>query len=179
VAETAGDSTTAGECARRRALRAANDPGSAPGIDPAVRIGRLAGGRLPAFRNACHKFIFTEVLRKPVAVPEAAAPANGSSPAAEASESAVVPAATMARPAFPTDFLMEALEKSADDSGWAHLGTFGSYLQKIQPDFDSRLHGFKKLSDLVRGRDDLFLTEERIAPAGTSKVLYIRARKKR
>jgi hypothetical protein len=48
---------------------------------------------------------------------------------------------------------MEALEKSADDSGWAHLGTFGSYLQKIQPDFDSRLHGYKKLSDLVRGRE--------------------------
>jgi hypothetical protein len=84
----------------------------------------------------------------------------------------------MERPAFPTDFLMEALEKSADDSGWAHLGTFGSYLQKIQPDFDSRLHGFKKLSDLVRGRDDLFLTEEWNAPGGTSKVLYIRARKK-
>ncbi len=56
---------------------------------------------------------------------------------------------------------MEALEKSADDSGWAHLGTFGSYLQKIQPDFDSRLYGFKKLSDLVRGRGDLFVNEER------------------
>lgn len=83
----------------------------------------------------------------------------------------------MERPAFPTDFLMEALEKSADDSGWAHLGTFGSYLQKTQPDFDSRLHGYKKLSDLVRGREDLFVTEERGAPGGTSKVLYILAKK--
>lgn len=131
-----------------------------------------------AFRNACHKVIFTEVLRKPVAAAEATVSANGSSPVVEAFEAAVTPAATMERQAFPTDFLMEALEKSADDSGWAHLGTFGSYLQKIQPDFDSRLHGFKKLSDLVRGRNDLFVTEERIAPGGTSKVLYIRARKK-
>ena len=90
-----------------------------------------------------------------------------------------VSANPIARPAFPTDFLMEALEKSADDSGWAHLGTFGSYLQKIQPDFDSRLHGYKKLSDLVRGREDLFVTEERGAPGGTSKVLYIRAKNKR
>ena len=64
-------------------------------------------------------------------------------------------------------------------TGWAHLGTFGSYLQKIQPDFDSRLHGYKKLSDLVRGREDLFVTEERGAPGGTSKVLYIRAKNKR
>lgn len=131
-----------------------------------------------AFRNACHKFIFTEVLRKPAPAAEATTSANGSSSAVDAPQSAVVPAATMERPALPTDFLKEALEKSADDSGWAHLGTFGSYLQKIQPDFDSRLHGFKKLSDLVRGRDDLFVTEERTAPGRTNKVLYIRARKK-
>ena len=132
-----------------------------------------------AFRNACHKFVFTEVLRKPVAPPETAASANGSPAAVEAPCATAAPAGTMARTAFPTDFLMEALEKSADDSGWAHLGTFGSYLQKIQPDFDSRLHGYKKLSDLVRGRDDLFVTEERTAAGGTSKVLYIRAKSKR
>lgn len=71
---------------------------------------------------------------------------------------------------------MEALEKSADDSGWAHLGTFGSYLQKIQPDFDSRLYGFKKLSDLVRAKRDLFETEERQPPGCGGSVLYIRAR---
>ena len=134
-----------------------------------------------AFRNACHKFIFTEVLRKPAAaaVEPTASPNGSSSSAVEAAEAAAAPASTMERPAFPTDFLMEALEKSADDSGWAHLGTFGSYLQKIQPDFDSRLHGYKKLSDLVRARDDLFVTEERVAPGGTSKVLYIRAGKMR
>lgn len=32
---------------------------------------------------------------------------------------------------------------------------------------------------LVRGREDLFVTEERGAPGGTSKVLYIRAKNKR
>lgn len=53
--------------------------------------------------------------------------------------------------------------------------TFGSYLQKIQPDFDSRIYGYKKLSDLVRGRPDLFMTEERAAPSSNYKVLYVRA----
>jgi len=72
---------------------------------------------------------------------------------------------------------MEALDKSVDDSGWSHLGTFGSYLQKIQPDFDSRLHGFKKLSDLVRGRTDLFVTEERQSLGSNHKVLYVRAKR--
>lgn len=85
------------------------------------------------------------------------------------------PATELKQPAFPREFLMEALDKSSDDNGWAHLGTFGSYLQKIQPDFDSRLYGFKKLSDLVRGRADLFATEERSAPGSTAKQLYIKA----
>lgn len=129
-----------------------------------------------AFRNACHKFVFTEVLRKPANVPDSAPPQAASSPTARAPDNAVEPLEEIKRPPFPKDFLMEALEKSADDSGWAHLGTFGSYLQKIQPDFDSRLHGFKKLSDLVRGRNDLFATEERTAPGGTNKILYIRAK---
>lgn len=131
-----------------------------------------------AFRNACHKFIFTEVLRAPdpsAAAAAAAAPQANSSIETEApltnEESAL-----LAKPPFPEKFLMEALDKSVDDSGWSHLGTFGSYLQKIQPDFDSRLYGFKKLSDLVRGRSDLFSTEERSAPGGNHKILYVRAR---
>ncbi len=61
-------------------------------------------------------------------------------------------------------------------SGWAHLGTFGSYLTKLQPDFDSRLYGYKKLSDLVRAKTDIFSTEERVPPGQTQKVLYVRAK---
>nr|WP_257622174.1 OST-HTH/LOTUS domain-containing protein [Aeromonas jandaei] len=56
------------------------------------------------------------------------------------------------------------------------MGTFGSYLTKLQPDFDSRLYGFKKLSDLVKTKTDLFITEERPAPGSTLKVLYLRAK---
>ncbi|MCP4405276.1 MAG: hypothetical protein GY801_49245, partial [bacterium] len=43
---------------------------------------------------------------------------------------------------------MDALEHSSDDEGWAHLGTFGSYLTKVQSDFDPRMFGYKKLSEL-------------------------------
>ncbi len=128
-----------------------------------------------AFRNACHKFIFTEVLRAPdppaaAVAPPAPSPIETQAPISEEE------LALLTKPPFPEKFLMEALDKSVDDSGWAHLGTFGSYLQKIQPDFDSRLYGFKKLSDLVRDRSDLFSTEERSAPGGNHKILYVRAR---
>lgn len=121
-----------------------------------------------ALRNACHKFIFTEVLR----------PTSKKSP--PASSSTPVVAGTLkqstAVPEIPAAFLMEALTKSVDETGWSHLGTFGSYLQKIQPDFDTRIYGFKKLSDLVRGNPGIFQTQERDGPGGHHKVLYVRAR---
>jgi len=128
------------------------------------------------FRNACHKFIFTEVLRKPEPVPAATPPQALSAVTTDQSLKPEVPLVALTRPPFPEKFLIEALDKSVDDAGWSQLGTFGSYLQKIQPDFDSRLYGFKKLSDLVRARTDLFTTEERPALGSNYKVLYVRAR---
>lgn len=128
-----------------------------------------------AFRNACHKFVFTEVLR-PASVTEQSGTQQITS-----SEQKAVRAQTQfdiaaSKPEFPKKFVLTALEQSVDDAGWAHLGTFGSYLTKLQPDFDSRLYGYKKLSDLVRARADLFVTEERIAPGSNQKVLYLRAK---
>ena len=72
--------------------------------------------------------------------------------------------------------MLEALEQSSDENGWAHLGTFGGYLTRLQPDFDSRVYGFKKLSDLVKAKTDLFVTEERTAPGQSQKNLYLRAK---
>ena len=71
---------------------------------------------------------------------------------------------------------MEALTKSLDESGWSNLGTFGSYLQKIQPDFDTRIYGFKKLSDLVKGNLGIFDIQERDGPGGQHKILYLRTK---
>ena len=126
-----------------------------------------------AFRNACHRFLFTEVLRPVSAKPvEAAAAKPAKKPAGKAAPKAVPAAAPVEEPPaqdFPRAFVLEALDKAGDDSGWAGLGAFGSYLNKLQPDFDSRLYGFRKLSDLVRARTDIFECEER---AGT---LYVRA----
>lgn len=136
-----------------------------------------------AFRNACHRFLFTEVLR-PVAQ-KVAEPA--SAPATKGAKNAKKPAKAPPKPAaaeepteqdFPRAFVLEALDKAGDDSGWAGLGAFGSYLNKLQPDFDSRLYGFKKLSDLVRARTDIFECEERAVPGADSKVLYVRARER-
>ncbi|MFH0781683.1 MAG: NYN domain-containing protein [Pseudomonadota bacterium] len=132
-----------------------------------------------AFRNACHKFVFTEVLR-PSSHAEHTGHA-GQSAKDDGEQKSVPTKATSDTTAptnleFPKKFVLSALEQSTDDAGWAQLGTFGSYLTKLQPDFDPRLYGYKKLSDLVKAKTDLFLTEERQASESSQKVLYVRAR---
>jgi hypothetical protein len=128
-----------------------------------------------AFRNACHRFVFTEVLR----------PAKETEPVGppmkvDKDQKVVLPQppidAKQPKPEFPKEFVLAALEQSSDDAGWAHLGTFGSYLIKLQPDFDSRHYGYKKLSDLVKAKKDLFVTEERQGPGSNQKVLYLSAK---
>ena len=73
--------------------------------------------------------------------------------------------------------MMEALDQSGDDSGWANLGTFGRYLTKLLPEFDPRNYGHRKLSDLVKAESTLFETEEKNIPGATTKQLYVRAKK--
>jgi uncharacterized LabA/DUF88 family protein len=128
-----------------------------------------------AFRNACHKFLFTEVLR-----PSTLGDSDGLPLKVESNKN-IIPSQksvemTETTTEFPKKFVLTALEQSTDDAGWAQLGTFGSYLTKLQPDFDSRLYGYKKLSDLVKAKADIFVTEERQTPGAQQKVLYLRAK---
>ena len=127
-----------------------------------------------AFRNACHRFVFVEVLRngERAGEPEPAEKAVAGSSAPPVAP----PAEPTAKPKLPKKFVLSALEQSVDDEGWAHLGTFGNYLNKLQPDFDPRLYGYRKLSDLVRDRSDLFVTQGRRQQGSTQMVLYLRAR---
>ena len=128
-----------------------------------------------SFKNSCHKFIFTEVLRpdtiKPAAPNDQVDSITGKNVVKPESKNDSVK-----RSSFPKKFVLDALEQSSDDDGWAQLGTFGSYLNKLQPDFDSRNFGFKKLSALVKEKSDLFVTEERATPNSSNKQLYVRAR---
>lgn len=130
-----------------------------------------------AFRNACHKFILTEVLRSVTPPSTLVTDTNGKN-AVKVQSEVKIPAMEKVegKIEFPKKSVLEALEQSVDDTGWANLGTFGSYLTRLQPDFDSRIYGYKKLSDLVKAKMDIFLTEERGAPDSTNKALYIRAK---
>lgn len=144
-----------------------------------------------AFRNACHKFIFTEVLRKMRDDDKAAPRAKGKEPQPDREKPArtrggkkpsaarsvePVPAVEREESALPTRFILEALEQSLEEDGWADLGNFGNYLNKLKPDFDARNFGFRKLSDLVKAHPELFSTEERNLPGTNKKRLVLKAK---
>lgn len=134
-----------------------------------------------AFRNACHKFIFTEVLRPVSPLKSSGSPPQTSvTPTPQPSSTTSEEPASLPKsssPPLPKKFILDALGSTQyDDAGWVNLGTFGNYLTKIKPDFDPRLYGFKKLSDLVKAmRDDLEI-EERKTKGSSARALYIRRR---
>jgi S-formylglutathione hydrolase FrmB len=139
------------------------------------------------FVVACDKFIYTEVLRKAApSAPEVSAltqPASASMQAAISLGPVATGETNLAHETgakltkaqkSPVSLLSQAIEQGADESGWAFLGAVGNYLTKIQPDFDQRLYGCQKLSELIRKYPEVFETSERGAPGSPSKVMYAR-----
>ncbi len=125
-----------------------------------------------AFKNSCHKFIFTEVLRPTLTKASGLSEQLG----ANNNKSKEIKSKNISKtkPKFPKKFVLDAIDQSSDEEGWAQLGAFGSYLTKLQPDFDPRNFGFKKLSDLVKSKTDLFVIEKRKISGSNKTQFYIR-----
>lgn len=87
-----------------------------------------------SFRQACHRFIYTENLL-PGAV------ANNQE------RGAVKPLQT---PTKAVSTISTAIAQLENEDGWVTLGAVGNQLAKLASDFDPRNFGFRKLSDLVR-----------------------------
>jgi hypothetical protein len=148
-----------------------------------------------AFRQACDKFTYTEVLRatepargaaaapaRKAAAKKAAPPRGGKdapAPAKVAEVAAAPPKPSTeavgdrAAPlALPLRLLRSAIAQGSDDTDWANLAGVGHYLNKVRPDFDPRLYGCKKLSDLFRSHPRYFQVEER--QVGAARALFVK-----
>ena len=55
--------------------------------------------------------------------------------------------------------MIAAIDANMREDGWAALGGVGSHISKMQPAFDARNYGFKKLSELVRSLSYLEVRE--------------------
>jgi uncharacterized LabA/DUF88 family protein len=87
-----------------------------------------------AFVSACDKFTFVDILRDPSETPKQA---TSTSAEKLKGDNALI------------NLLRAAIEASADEAGWAHLGEVGKQISSQKPDFDSRHYGFAKLSSLI------------------------------
>ena len=135
-----------------------------------------------SFVAACDKFVYTEVLRpevtpaapasaKPQPASKTAKPVASKAPPVKAAE--VTPAKPVAA-VLPIKLIRQAIEEESDENGWAHLSAVGSYLTKIRPDFDPRLYGHAKLSNLFKKNSQYFSVEERAVAGTSSKVFYVK-----
>ncbi len=134
-----------------------------------------------AFVAACDKFVYTEVLRaepasaKAAAVASALPAASAGTTAGAAASSASVAKAKEPAPELPREHFSQAVEQAADEeTGWADLGTVGNYMTKIQPDYDPRHYGAKKLRDLLLRHPDWFELQERRPSEGAAKRWMVR-----
>ncbi len=117
------------------------------------------------FVAACDKFIYTEILREPVEEETSSKDEPKRKP----------PAQDLKMDKKLKALLGDAVEDSADESGWAYLGPVGQYVANRQPDFDPRNYGYRKLAELIKSCG-WFDVEERSSPTDTGKQIYIRKR---
>jgi uncharacterized LabA/DUF88 family protein len=132
-----------------------------------------------SFRNACHKFISTENLRLDNKGDDDILAAEAPHDDAVAGKSTQNDDKEVPKKRFPLKLAAKAVEEASSDDGWAQLGGFGSYLSRVQPDFDPRSYGYKNLSSLVKARQNIFEIEERVLPTSGKKQLYLRMKTKR
>jgi uncharacterized LabA/DUF88 family protein len=127
------------------------------------------------FVAACTKFIYVENLGgKEVAAKETA------TPSAKTGTSAAAAPTTAKKPSLKGDtkldnLLSEAVEASADDDGWAHLGAIGSNLSRLASDFDTRTWGYAKLTDLLKAHPS-YDVQSRSPGDGKPKVSVVRSK---
>lgn len=153
-----------------------------------------------AFRVACDKFIYIEVIRaaqqnrEKAAQPKAArdsakkktkASQSGKAEAApKAQEKPEAPAAAPVQEVLPAKkggkvpeeivkLIADSVSDIADEDGWASMGELGSLLLKKQPDFDPRNFGFTKLTPLIRSLPR-FEVDARVVDATKTRHIYLR-----
>jgi hypothetical protein len=119
-----------------------------------------------AFVGACDKFIYTEILRQQDDQDDVS-PAGKRKPMRELKQDSRL-----------VSLLRNATEDSADETGWANLGTVGQNVANKLPEFDPRNYGYKKLGELVKAVD-LFDIDERSSENSPAKQIYIRDKRRR
>ena len=93
-----------------------------------------------AFVAACDKFVYTEILRPPVA----ASPSVNAAAAKSKTSAPIMLGKEVER------MVRQAITAAMREDGYADLGTVGNLILKLSPAFDARAYGCTKLGELMR-----------------------------
>ncbi|HEY0609960.1 MAG TPA: NYN domain-containing protein [Chitinophaga sp.] len=132
-----------------------------------MRVFGLGEMKTPAaFRAACDKFIYLEILQQESGEEQAASKRK-------TNQNKRKPISKTSRELF--NLLKSSINDTADEDGWAYLGDLGNLLIKKQPDFDSRNYGFNKLLQLIKSFDS-FEIDIRETGKKTGKLVFVRVK---
>jgi uncharacterized LabA/DUF88 family protein len=134
------------------------------------------------FISACDKFIYLEILKKPLsAKPTVQTKAQAKTkPRANVVKNTPLPPPSATETVSVIDdalikLISDSINDLADESGWAFLGNLGSLLLKKQPNFDARNYGFPKLAHLIK-KIDKFEIDERNTGKNNITHVYVRVK---
>jgi len=119
-----------------------------------------------AFRAACDKFIYIEILDQQ----EAIGPKQIKLADLRKKEKVISKAD---KPLI--SLITSSINDIGDENGWAFLGELGNLLLKKRPDFDPRNYGFEKLLQLIKSLGH-FEIDERETGKKNVKLVYIRVK---
>jgi uncharacterized LabA/DUF88 family protein len=125
------------------------------------------------FVQACDKFIYTDILRRPEINSEQRAEAPTVAKPLETSKQ-------LRADSNLINLLKSAVDGCSDEDGWAYLADVGNNILNKKPDFDPRNYGYKKLRDLVEETKLFDIHESSIgdSPAKTIQIRYKKTKKK-
>src|SRR6185436_20164692 len=119
-----------------------------------------------AFRAACDKFIYIEILNQSAEVSPkqiALSDLRKKDKALSKTDKSLVA------------LLVTSINDIADENGWAFLGELGNLLLKKRPDFDPRNYGFTKLLPLIKSLPQ-FEIDERESGRKNVKHVYVKVK---
>lgn len=119
----------------------------------------------PAFRAACDKFIYIEILDQPeVGVKQI-----------KLSDLRKKEKIISKADKTLVSLIASSINDITDENGWAFLGDLGNMLLKKRPDFDPRNYGYAKLLPLIKSLGE-FVIDERESGRKNIKLVYVRAK---
>jgi hypothetical protein len=131
-----------------------------------MRVFGLGERKTPAaFRAACDKFIYIEILEQP-----AVSIGNERKKESQKRETGFTKPDTNL-----LSLLMTSVNDIADENGWAFLGDLGNFLLKKRPDFDPRNYGYGKLLPLIKSLGKFEIDERETGRRGI-KLVYVRVK---